>query len=98
MAGKKRILVIYPSPVFGGGSIESLIDFLNSIDREKFDILLMIPDSQPLISGLAYKTEQKNVIRHPLTENNNIFLYTIAVVKFLYYLSSVKPDLIYVSD
>jgi glycosyltransferase involved in cell wall biosynthesis len=98
MARKKRILVIHPSPVFGGGAIESLVDFLNSIHREKFDILLMIPDSQPLISGLSHKTEQKNIIRYSLTENDNIFLYTITLIKFLYYLLWEKIDLIYVSD
>jgi L-malate glycosyltransferase len=91
-------LVIHPSPGFGGGASESLVDFLNSIDRKKFDILLMIPDSQLLIRGITQKTRQKNVVRHSLTENNNIFLYAISLVKFLYYLSKVKPDLIYVSD
>jgi glycosyltransferase involved in cell wall biosynthesis len=98
MSGKKRILVIHPSPGFGGGASESLVDFLNSIDREKFDILLMIPDSPLLISGISHRTEQKNIIRYSLTENNNILLYAANLIRFLHSLLRIKADLVYVSD
>ena len=98
MLGKKRMLVIHPSTGFGGGASESLVDFLNSIDKERFDILLMVPDSQALIGGIAHKTEQKSIVLYSLTENNNKFLYATTFIKFLYYLSRVNPDLIYISD
>jgi len=95
---KKRILTIQGAAGFGGGASESLVQFLNEINRSRFDIYLIIPNCQALEEGIRKKTKQNKIFIYNLTENNSIFQYCFTILKFAVFLLQNKIDLIYIVD
>lgn len=93
-----KILIINQNQTYGGGGTECLVDLLNSINRKRFDICLMLKNNKDILDGIKQRTTQRKIVLHSFNNYNNPIQYLIELIKFMRFLIVKRIKLVYLQD